>query len=81
MQIALTLQGCAVIVLFGGPLLPTFLGDKKLLIYFLNITLVLDSLDTVQTCSVLIFLNVLQPCKSLVVTDCTTLLIQLFISI
>ena len=32
MQIALTLQGCAVIVLFGGSLLPTFLGDKKLLI-------------------------------------------------
>ena len=81
MQIALTLQGCAVIVLFGGPLLSPFLGDRKLLIYFLNITLVLESLDTLQTYPVLICLSVLQPCKSLVVIDCTTLLIQLFISI
>ena len=51
------------------------------IIFFLNITLVLDSLDTLQTCSVLIFLRVPQPCKSVVVINCTTLLIQLFISI
>ena len=37
MQIALTLQGCAVIVLFGGSLLPTFWGDKKLLINILQL--------------------------------------------
>ena len=46
--------------MFGGALFPTFGGDKKLLIYCLNITLVLDSLDTLETGSVLIFLRVLQ---------------------
>ena len=54
---------------------------NEIIIFFLNITLVLDSLDTLQTCSVLIFLRVPQPCKSVVVINCTTLLIQLFISI